>query len=526
MASGRMDLTERDRVHLAAVGISPAEAERQIALLSSPPPPIELLRPCRIGDGIRSLDAGEHDELRALYRTAAAQGRCSKFVPSSGAATRMFKTLQSLWSESPRPSAGELARRNDDAALEAQRLLEQLDRLPFFEALDAALATRGEDLGELVERGDPLPALSALLSTDGLALAHQAKGLLPFHRYADGLRTAFEEQLVEGCQYLRDDAGVCRFHFTVAGQHRPGFEELLDSVRPPLQSRFEVDLDVGFSVQRRSTDTLALDVDGGLSRRPDGSLVLRPAGHGALIENLSTAGADVVFVKNIDNVLPESRHALICEWKELLGGYLVRLQTELFDILERLQVSLPSRVALDEGRRLLREHFGVALHADSGTSELRRRLIDQLDRPLRVCAMVRNTGEPGGGPFWVVDGPGNASQQIVERAQVDANGVDQQKIFAASTHFNPVDIVCGLRDRRNRPFDLSRFVDPQAVFISRKSEDGREIEALERPGLWNGAMSGWRTVFVEVPIETFAPVKTVWDLLRPEHQDLRTEQSP
>jgi len=301
------------------------------------------------------------------------------------------------------------------------------------------------------------------------ALAALPKGLLPFHRYAGTSRTPFEEHLVEAAATVRDANGNCRLHVTVSPEHRAAFARVLESARPRLERETEARFVVEFSEQSPSTDTVALDESGHLLRDAEGRILFRPGGHGALLKNLEESGGDVVLVKNIDNVVPDARRAPTILWKRLLAGFLVR----------------------------------------------RERASDR-QRPIRICGVVRNEGEPGGGPFWVA-GPEGESRQIVESAQVDLLERGQAAIWGKATHFNPVDLVCSLRDAAGRPFDLSRFVDERAVFVAKKTHEGRALLALERPGLWNGAMAHWETVFVEVPKETFAPVKTILDLLRPEH---------
>jgi hypothetical protein len=308
-----------------------------------------------------------------------------------------------------------------------------------------------------------------------LDLDRRPKGLIPFHSYPDRSRTAFEEHLVEAAAYTRGADGRCRLHFTVSPEHLTGFEELLDRVGEGYAERLGARFEVGFSVQKPRTDTLAADEDGRPLHDSAGRLHLRPGGHGSLIENLNDLRGDLVFVKNIDNVQPDRSRSVTVEWKKLLAGYLVKLEREASSLL-------------------------------------------RLNRPLRVCGVVPNTGEPGGGPFWVRHGDGTTSRQIVETAQVDASDDAQQRLLRSSTHFNPVDLVCAVRDADGKPHDLREFVDQEAVIITRKTVGGREVRALERPGLWNGGMAGWNTVFVEVPLETFTPVKTVLDLLRPEHQ--------
>jgi hypothetical protein len=379
--------------------------------------------------------------------------------------------------------------------------------------LAETIAKRGADLDDLARRGVIGPILAALLDPDGLALAALPKVLLPFHRYPDGSRTAFEEHVLEAAAYARAAAGTVRLHFTVSPEHEAACRTLLEALRPRCEVRVEARLDVGFSHQKSATDTVAVDLDDRPLRDADGRLVLRPGGHGALIGNINDLRGDVVFIKTVDNIQPEHRGGPTLEWMRLLTGHLVALQDALFGHIAALSGGAPTQVQIADAQR-----FALAAFGEDVASADVAALIAALDRPLRVCGMVRNSGEPGGGPFWVRGADGHTRRQIVESAQIDLDDGAQRALFEASTHFNPVLIACGVRDGRGRPFDLHRFVDDSAVFIARKSKDGEELKALERPGLWNGAMAAWHTVFVEVPIETFAPVKSVNDLLRPEHQ--------
>ena len=504
-------LDRRDRERLEDRGIPIAEAERQLKLLRSPPQPFRLDRPCTISDGIRTLAEDERDEFASAYEEAVARGRASKLVPASGAATRMFRTLTALLAEDELPSDSDLERRrreDDPSARDLLRLRERLGEFPFAPALQEVLAREGRTPAGCDDR----ELLRALLGPEGLGLADRPKGLIPFHRYPDGeIRNAFEEHLAEGSRYLADEHGVARLHFTVGPEHWDEFHRAADLGGAAIggrNTRFRIE----FSTQSPSTDTLAITPEGEPFREPDGTLLLRPGGHGALLGNLAESGGDLVFLKNIDNVLPKDRHEEAAAWQRALAGLLVRTQRTIHRYLHRLDD--PEDDVVSEAADWVRRTLGLDL--PSGTD--RERLRDRLDRPLRVAAVVENTGEPGGGPFWVERPDGAITPQIVEKAEVDLDRSDQAEAFGSSTHFNPVQIVCALRDRDGRPYDLFRFVDDDAVFVARKSHGGRPLLALERPGLWNGSMAGWNTLFVAIPGDQFAPVKTVFDLLRPAHQ--------
>jgi hypothetical protein len=530
---GQEILDARDREQLHARGIEVAEAERQLALLGEAAaaggrtPPFRLLRPCTPGDGIRRLDANQQEALRAAWQRAAASGGAAKMVPASGAATRMFGSLLGLLDLDPFPSGGEMQRRaaqGDVAARDLDRLWRELPRFPFFDELAVVCVARGTPLSELRESRDGRRLLRLLLTDRGLAMAELPKGLLLFHRYPSGSRTAVEEHLFEGARYLADAEQRCRFHFTVGADAVARFgreaSEAADRLRRVHGTRSEVT----FSTQHASTDTLAATPEGEPFRDEAGALLLRPGGHGALLENLQALDARWVLIKNVDNVRPETAQALVAHWQEVIGGLLVTLEERAHALLRRLRAAEGEATqadALADATRFLADELqapAAAARGERPPHEQRRLVEDRLARPLRVVGVVENRGEPGGGPFWVVRPGGEVSPQIVEKAEVPESDEAQQRTFGASTHFNPVQLAVAFHDADGQRMDLARFVDPRAVFIARKSHGGRPLLALERPGLWNGAMAGWNTVFVEVPAETFAPMKTVFDLLRPEHQ--------
>jgi Domain of unknown function (DUF4301) len=532
---------DRDLQQMERLGLAPEEALRHVELFRNPPPYTRVLRPCTLGDGIRAIAAEDEPELTARFEEAAAAGRIHKFVPASGAASRMFQPLlEHLEQLEPAagPAAGQRDSRGGDAPPppgEVRTFFDELRRFAFFEELAAATAARGVRLppsapaseagtGVDLPPADRRVVLACLLTAEGLGYAERPKGLILFHRYAEGPRTPFEEHLVEAADYARGRDGVCRVHFTVSPRHQAGFRSLLAARRGTLERRLGCRFAVGFSHQRRSTHTLAVDPEHRPFRQADGSLLFRPGGHGALLDNLQQLaddGAGVVLLKNIDNVVPDRLKPGLTRWKKLLGGVLVAYRERASRLLEGLDAVLPDEELIDEAAGFVERELArrlPAAFAAASPAEQRRLLVAALDRPLRVAGVVRNTGEPGGGPFWVEGAGGEVSLQIVEKSQIGPEP-DQQAALAASTHFNPVDMACALHDRAGRPYDLARYVDPATVFIAAKSHEGRPLKALERPGLWNGAMAGWNTVFVEVPNSTFAPVKTVLDLLRPEHQD-------
>jgi hypothetical protein len=501
-----------DEQQLHARGLTLDSALAQVAMFERGIPYTVLHRPCTVGDGLTVLPPDELKRLAAIHTHAAEHGRAMKFVPASGAASRMFKSL-----------LAHLATEVHASAAEHQDFLTWVQHLPhfaFYEALKAVMAKHGRNLEALVAQERYQDVLAYLLTPKGLNYAELPKALLHFHRYTDHCRTPLEEHLVEAAAYTRDRDGVARLHCTVTPSHMRAMHNHLEAIRPRYEHsgvRFEVT----FSTQAAATDTIAVDLENRPFRDQAGRLLFRPAGHGALLANLHALGGDIVFVKNIDNVVPDHLKADTYLYKRALAGYLIEIQHHIFTYLYKLSADGVDHGLVSDVFRFVRDTLSVS--PPPGTEQLphdaqKRYVISILNRPLRVCGMVKNAGEPGGGPFWVQQPDGSLSLQIVETSQVNMQDSGQRDIVAAATHFNPVDLVCGLRDFQGNPFDLPRFSDPNTGFISTKSHDGKPLKALELPGLWNGAMAYWNTVFVEVPLSTFNPVKTVLDLLRPQHQ--------
>ncbi len=501
--------SDGDLQQLRENGVPPEEALSQIERFERGFPFCRLDRPCTLGDGVLALSPGSGNASLPFFREAAGKGRIMKFVPASGAASRMFKSLQAAQDGGAAPS--------DNPAV--QEFVTGLPSFAFFEDLKAALARDGFKLETLLREGGIEPVLDYTLTSRGLNLAGIPKGLIPFHAYPGHTRTPFEEHLVEAAAYACDAGGVARVHFTVSPEHHAAVRDHLASVRSRNEAsgvRYIIDL----SHQQTSTDTLAVDPNNRPFRKTDGGLLLRPGGHGALLENLNRLEGDVVFLKNIDNVAPDRLKADTILYKKYLAGLLLDLQSTLFSHLHKIAHGDLTNRDLEAISGFARERLHLSPGPERGREERIRSLFNRLNRPLRVCGMVPNAGEPGGGPFWVRGRNGELSLQIVESSQVDLDSPEQRAIWESSTHFNPVDLVCGVRDYLGKPFDLKRFRDPDTGFISKKTYEGRELKALELPGLWNGAMAFWNTVFVEVPLSTFSPVKTVFDLLRKEHQEV------
>jgi hypothetical protein len=510
-----------DLADLEARGIARETAERQLRLYQEPPAAARLLKACTPGDGIVRLFDEQAGGYAHRYDEQARSLSIAKFVPASGAASRMFRSLLAVGSDASLRTRADFeakAAGGDSDARAVSRFLAHLVDFAFYDDLAAALARDGIDI-DAAAASDVPAVLAALLDDSGLDYASLPKGLLKFHREHGEVRTAFEEHLVEAAAYARGSGNLCRLHLTVSPEHEQRFRALLGDVRERYEKRFGVHFDVEFSWQKPSTDTIAVEPGGAPFRTDEGRLLFRPAGHGALIENMADVEAELLFVKNIDNVAVDAFLAETVLWKKALAGVLLELREEVFA--HRRALETGGEAAAAAAFAMLRSRFGAAVPDASG-GELLRLAADALDRPLRACGMVSSDTNPGGGPFWVTDRSGRASVQVVETSQVDRDDPAQRAILEGARHFNPVDLVCITRDWKGRPFDLSRYIDHEAVFIAEKSQDGRPLRSLERPGLWNGAMAGWNTVFVEVPLATFNPVKTVNDLLEPAHQGSRS----
>lgn len=516
--------SDQDRRQIREHGLTGQQLVKQLALFEKGTPYVTLVRPCTVGDGILRFDKRMHESAVLRFEEKMRHLRPTKFVPASGAATRMFKSLIRAYDATPqRNPSGPMTKHEADIKEdpEIMAFINHIKRFAFYPALRESMAALGEDLDDAVGRKRFKPVIEHLLTETGLNYAALPKGLILFHAYGQEVRTAFEEHLTEAALYAVAADRTADLHFTVSDNHMERFKQLLTAVRNRFESRFRVRFNVSFSIQQKNTDTLAVDTANQPFRRSDGTLLLRPGGHGALLGNLNRIDGDIIFIKNIDNVAHDRCKPEMTGWKKALAGHLLYLQEKTFGFLKKLNAAAAEPNTAEAAAGFLRNDLNCDLSTDfSGLTPEKKQetLTECLNRPIRVCGMVPNAGDPGGGPFWTKDDDGRISLQIVETAQIDPASDDQQSIVRGMTHFNPVDIVCGVRDWRGRPFDLEKFVDPSAVFITEKSEGGRNLKALEHPGLWNGAMARWHTVFVEVPAITFNPVKQVNDLLREAHQ--------
>ena len=475
--------SQDDLQQIARHGLSPESVGRQIEHFRRGFPYLKVVRAASPGDGVTILDDGQADRAAARYDEAAGRLSVVKFVPASGAATRMFKELFEFVNEGKRGKG-------------IDTLLQHVEDFAFWPELRAVLPEGAGD-----------KAVVGAIVGEGLGYGSKPKGLVTFHAYPEGVRKAVEEHLVEGAAYAAA-GGKAKIHFTVSPEHRNGFEALLAEKVPLYEKRFGIRYDISFSVQKPSTDTIAVNPDNTPFRQDDGRLLFRPAGHGALIENLNDIDADLVFIKNIDNVTTDALRGDTVRFKKVLAGVLLGLQERASEYLKALDAGTGDLEPIVE---FIRRELCVKLPERCDAALLR----SILDRPIRVCGMVRNEGEPGGGPFWVANPDGTESLQIAESSQI---APDDMPLMKSATHFNPVDLVCGVRRADGSKYDLREYVDPATGFISSKSSGGRELRAQELPGLWNGAMARWNTVFVDVPVSTFSPVKTVLDLLRPQHR--------
>ena len=504
-------LTPEDKDLLVKKGISEQQIAEQLACFEKGFPFLKLDAAASVEKGIMAPAENEmKNYLEAWDTYKEGEKTIVKFVPASGAASRMFKNLFEFLG----------ADYNTPKTDFEKKFFDHIHSFAFYNDLNAAcMDNTGKDIDALMAGKEYKPIVANLLEAAGLNYGALPKGLLKFHRYADGVRTPLEEHLVEGALYAAGKTGKVNVHFTVSTEHRELFTKLVEEKVAVYAKKYGVEYDVSFSEQKPSTDTVAAAMEK-KPFRDKGKLLFRPGGHGALIENLNDLDADVIFIKNIDNVVPDRLKEDTVTYKKLIAGVLVTLQKQVFEYLELLDGGKYTHAQLEEIIRFLQQTLCCRKLdiKDLEDADLVIYLRKKLNRPMRVCGMVKNVGEPGGGPFLAYNADGTVSLQILESSQIDMNDPVKKEMFEKGTHFNPVDLVCAVRDYKGNKFDLVKYVDKATGFISYKSKNGRELKALELPGLWNGAMSDWNTVFVEVPLSTFNPVKTVNDLLREQHQ--------
>ncbi|MCM4160497.1 DUF4301 family protein [Antarcticibacterium flavum] len=515
-----MKLTKEDIGSIEKNGLDPDRIKEQLKIFERGNVPVNIEAAATVGNGINQYTREQMKELVKVYNERMEDLDILKFVPASGAATRMFKALH-LFLDEFEPGEDNLNNYIDEKGDNSLRSFFQgIENLPFYEEAFKKAKELTGNFQHLNGDEKKYYLVKAMMSTPGLGLSELPKGLVPFHNYGEYTATAFEEHFYEAAEYAAANK-VAKLHFTVAPGDKEKFEEECDRISSRVEEKTGVRFIVSYSFQNPKTDTIAVDENNDPFRTQQGELFFRPGGHGALIENLNEQKADVVFIKNIDNVVISSRINKLAECKKMLGGKMLELQEKSFRYLNRLEEGNTTSEELVEITEFInKELFAAFAEGFETLSEEERiqKIIDRLNRPIRVCGMVKNEGEPGGGPFLVNMPNGTKSLQIIEGAQIDTNNPEQEKIARHATHFNPVDIVCGFKNYRGEIFDLEQFIDPSTSFIANKTKDGKPLKALELPGLWNGAMAKWNTVFVEVPVETFNPVKTVADLLKPSHQ--------
>ena len=506
-----MILSDTDKKQIASRGINEQQVENQLKQFEQGFPFLKLEAAASIGKGIIAPNDDERNQYIEKWNSYKANGhKVVKFVPASGAASRMFKDMFAFLN----------APYDVPTTPFEKEFFENIKKFAFREALcDKCHTNNDKSIMQLIKDGNYKAVVANMLNTEGLNYGQLPKGLLLFHNYDDGARTSMEEHLVEAALYASSN-GEAHVHFTVSHDHLELFKAKVAEKKSVYENRYGVKYDISFSEQKPSTDTIAANPDNTPFREDDGSLLFRPGGHGALIENLNEIDADIVFIKNIDNVVPDKLKDDTVTYKQLIAGILVSLQEKAFEYLRVLDSGEYNHNKLEEIIRFVQRDLCCRKPdiKDMEDADLVIYLRQKLNRPMRVCGVVKNVGEPGGGPFLVYNNDGTISLQILESSQIDKNNEEYMKMFTQGTHFNPVDLVCALKDYQGNAFNLPDFVDPSTGFISNKSKGGKELKALELPGLWNGAMSNWNTVFVEVPLSTFNPVKTVNDLLREQHQ--------
>ena len=504
-------LTQEDKDLLAKKGISEQQIAEQLACFEKGFPFLKLFAAASVENRGIMLAGEEAQKTYLAAWDAYKEGdkKIVKFVPASGAASRMLNMFEFLGADYDVPTTDF-----------EKKFFNNIKNFAFYADLDAAcVKNNGKGIDALVAEGNYKAVVANLLESAGLNYGSLPKGLLKFHKYENGARTPLEEHLVEGALYAAGKSGEVNVHFTVSTEHREFFAKLVDEKVAQYAAKYGIKYNISFSEQKPSTDTVAADMEN-KPFRDNGKLLFRPGGHGALIENLNDLDADIVFIKNIDNVVPDRLKADTVTYKKLLAGVLVTLQKQAFEYLQLLDSGHYRHDELENIIRFVQQQLHCRKDdiKDLEDADLVIYLRKKLNRPMRVCGMVKNVGEPGGGPFLAYNPDGSVSLQILESSQIDMNDPEKKAMFEKGTHFNPVDLVCAIRDYKGNKFNLVNYVDKATGFISYKSKGGKELKALELPGLWNGSMSDWSTVFVEVPLSTFNPVKTVNDLLRDQHQ--------
>ncbi len=516
-----MTFSEKDIKQIEDKGLTVEKVNRQLQTFTSGLPFSNLVAAATINDGILRLNVSEIDRIITLFDNKKDSLDMLKFVPASGAATRMFKFLFQFLEEYNPESETFNSYLNSRDNKDLHIFFVGLEKFPFYNEVLDLLKKAYPNYFDLDVSFRSQLFVKTMLDEDGLNYGNSPKGLLPFHEYKNQIiSTAFEEHLFESALYASSNK-YTKLHFTISESHNDKFSNEFSRIEEKVERKTNSKFDISFSYQKESTDTIAVTSSDAPFRLENGELLFRPSGHGALIENLNDLDADIIFIKNIDNVVVYRYKDEVAKNKKILAGILIEIQKQAFQYLEKIEKGvLISDEILEIAEFLIRKmHVKISSEFEKYAEKYQiEYLQEKLNRPIRICGMVKNEGEPGGGPFWVKDEGGTVSLQIVESAQINQKNKHQKSILKNATHFNPVDLVCGVKDYKGNKFDLTQFVDHKAAFITKKTRLGKELKALELPGLWNGSMANWNTVFVEVPLITFNPVKTVNDLLKPPHQ--------
>jgi len=517
-----VQFTKKDLEQIKSKGLSVEKVQQQIDIFKKEIPFVNLRNAATPGNGILTFNEEELSAYASAYEKSIEKINVVKFVPASGAATRMFKEFYKFLESFNYKSESLNSYLNYEKATAIRLFLIGLEKFPFYHLVFEATKKNYPNFEELTEGKQLYVFVKTMLKNgEGLNYGSYPKGLLPFHKYKkSGIRTAFGEHLHEAVSYSNIN-NKASLHFTVSKEHLEDFKEEFDSIRKTVEDKTDTTFNISYSTQKEFTDTIAVDLNNEPFRNEDGSILFRPGGHGALIENLNDIDADLVFIKNIDNVVVRKYQEELAVYKKALAGKLLEIQRKVFSILDSIEKEMPNEKALAEISAFLKIDLNIDMPVDFNkfSDEFKRAyLIEVLNRPIRVCGMVRNEGEPGGGPFWIKNERGRSELQIIESAQIDLKNPNQQKIMRNSTHFNPVDLICGMKNYKGKKFNLLDYVDEKAAFITNKTIRGEQVKALELPGLWNGGMAKWNSIFVEVPLITFNPVKSVNDLLKSAHQ--------
>ncbi|MEJ2112188.1 MAG: DUF4301 family protein [Flavobacteriaceae bacterium] len=512
---------EKDIKQIESKGLTLEKVKNQIEVFKSGVPYINLVSAATINHGILKFSEEENNKLINIFENEKNKISILKFVPASGAATRMFKFLYKFLNQYNPEHESINSYINNQSSKDLYIFFVGLEKFPFYNEVMDKINASYPNFKSFNINDKSLLYVKTMLHENMLNYGNSPKGLLPFHEYKNNvISTAFEEHLYESALYSSTESNA-KLHFTISEKYKNKFKEEFNRIEKKVANKTATQFDISFSYQKESTDTIAVTLDDKPFRNKDGSLSFRPSGHGALLENLNDLDADIIFIKNVDNVVVYKYKDEVAKYKKILAGVLINLQHQIFKFLEDIENQLIDEDKIITISEFLSNKLNIKISDDFHKYRKKYQieyLKEKLNRPIRACGMVKNEGEPGGGPFWVKDENGIISLQIIESAQINTKNKRQKEILKKSTHFNPVDLVCGVKDYKGKKFDLTKFVDPNAAFITKKTQSGVEIKALELPGLWNGSMSNWNTIFVEVPLITFNPVKTVNDLLKAPHQ--------